>query len=198
MLERKTNSEIITAFNVLAFFVGLVMLVFMLTPTQAQSDLYNLATLKPAFDDRFQSDVQHILDSYHWTHPFVIGNFSCSDVSIYTMMLFENYGYTAVCITDEGPDNKSLSGSTQGHMWVAVDDPRHKEAWIFIEVDGGFYPNQQPRPHSIGTIVHDDQYQTGYVTTDPLGYIMKYDSSRQPWRRHYSLNDPNAPQPNRL
>jgi hypothetical protein len=196
MLERKTDSDAITAFALLAFFVGLVVLGFMLTPVHAQSDLYKLATLKPAYDDRFQSDVQHILDSYHWTHPFVIGNFSCSDISIYTMMLFENHGYTAVCITDEGPDNKSLSGAPQGHMWVAVDDPRHKEAWIFVEGDGGFYPNKEPMPHSIGTIVNDDQYQIGYVTTDPVGYIMKYDSSRQPWRRHYSLSDTNAPQPN--
>jgi hypothetical protein len=196
MHERKTNCDGITAFTLLAFFVGLVVLGFMLTPAHSQSDLYKLSTLKPAYDDRFQSDVQHILDSYHWTQPFVIGNFSCSDISIYTMMLFEKYGYTAVCITDEGPDNKSLSGGSQGHMWVAVDDPRHKEAWIFVEGDGGFYPNQQPMPHSIGTIVHDDQYQIGYLTTDPLGYIMKYDSSRQPWRQHYSLNDANAPQPN--
>jgi len=163
MLERKTDSDAITAFALLAFFVGLVVLGFMLTPVHAQSDLYKLATLKPAYDDRFQSDVQHILDSYHWTHPFVIGNFSCSDISIYTMMLFENHGYTAVCITDEGPDNKSLSGAPQGHMWVAVDDPRHKEAWIFVEGDGGFYPNKEPMPHSIGTIVNDDQYQIGYV-----------------------------------
>ena len=196
MLERKTNSETITAFALPAFFVGLVVLGFMLTPAHAQSDLYKLATLKPAYDDRFQSDVQHILDSYHWTHPFVTGNFSCSDISIYTMMLFENYGYTAVCITDEGPDNKSLSGGPQGHMWIAVDDPRHKEAWIFVEGDGGFYPNKEPMPHSIGTIVYGDQYQIGYVLTDPVGYIMKYDSSRQPWRQHYSLNDTNAPQPN--
>ncbi len=191
MLERKTNSDTITA-----FFVGLVVLGLVLTPAQAQSDLYKLAKMKPAYDDRFQSDVQHILDSYHWTHPFVIGNFSCSDISIYTMMLFENYGYTAVCITDEGPDNKSLNGGPQGHMWVAIDDPRHKDAWIFVEGGGGFYPNQQPMPHSIGTIVYGDQYQIGYVTTDPLGYIMKYDSSRQSWRQHYSLNDTNAPQPN--
>lgn len=190
MLERKT----ITAFGLLAFFV--VVLGFMLTPAHAQSDLYKLTTLKPAYDDRFQSDVQHILDSYHWNHPFVIGNFSCSDISIYTMMLFEKYGYTAVCVTDEGPDNKSLNGGPQGHMWVAVDDPRHKEAWIFVEGGGGFYPNKEPMPNSIGTIVYDDQYQIGYVLTDPLGYLMKYDLSRQPWRQHYSLNDTNAPQPN--
>ena len=122
MLEKKTNSHTITA-----FFVGLVLLGFMLTPAHAQSDLYKLETLKPAYDDRFQSDVQHILDSYHWTQPFVTGNFSCSDISIYTMMLFEKYGYTAVCITDEGPDNKSLNGGPQGHMWVAVNDPRQKK-----------------------------------------------------------------------
>jgi hypothetical protein len=196
MLERKTNSDTLTAFALLAFFVGLVIPGFMLTPAQAQSDLFKLETMKPAYDDRFQSDVQQILDSYHWTRPFVIGNFSCSDVSIYTMMLFENHGYTAVCVTDEGPDNESLSGTPQGHMWVAVDDPRHKEAWIFVEGAGGFYPNKEPMPHSIGTIMYGDQYQIGYVTTDPLGYIMKHDSSRQTWRQHYSLSDTNAPQPN--
>lgn len=193
MIERKTSSNTIAAFALLVFLVASG---FVLTTAHAQSDLYKLMMLRPAYDDRFQSDVQHILDSYHWTHPFVIGNFSCSDISIYTMLLLEKYGYTAVCITDEGPDNKSLNGGSEGHMWVAVDDPRHKEAWIFVEGDGGFYPNREPMPNSIGTIVHDDQYQTGYVLTDPLGYIMKHDSSRQPWRQHYSLNDTNAPQPN--
>jgi len=54
MLERKTDSDAITAFALLAFFVGLVVLGFMLTPVHAQSDLYKLATLKPAYDDRFQ------------------------------------------------------------------------------------------------------------------------------------------------
>lgn len=193
MVEKKTSSDTMTAFALLVFLVASG---FVLTTAHAQSDFYKLTTLKPAYDDRFQSDVQHILDSYHWTRPFVTGNFSCSDISIYTMLLFENYGYTAVCITDEGPDNKSLNGGSEGHMWVAVDDPRHKEAWIFIEGDGGFYPNRDPMPYSIGTIVHDDQYQFGYVLSDPLGYIMKHDSSRQPWRQHYSLNDTNAPQPN--
>lgn len=193
MIEGKTKSDTMKAFALLVFLVASG---FVQTTAQAQSDFYTLATLKPAYDDRFQSDVQHILDSYHWTRPFVTGNFSCSDISIYTMMLFEKYGYTAVCITDEGPDNKSLNGGSEGHMWVAVDDPRHKEAWIFVEGDGGFYPNREPMPHSIGTIVQDDKYQTGYVLADPLGYIMKHDSSRQPWRQHYSLNDTNAPQPN--
>lgn len=193
MIERKTRSNTMTAFALIVFLFASG---FVLTTAHAQSDLYKLTTLKPAYDDRFQSDVQHILDGYHWTRPFVTGNFSCSDISIYAMMLFEKYGYTAVCITDEGPDNKSLNGGSEGHMWVAVDDPRHKEAWIFIEGDSGFYPNREPLPNSIGTIVHDEQYQTGYVLTDPLGYIMKHDSSRQPWRQHYSLNDTNAPQPN--
>jgi hypothetical protein len=112
------------------------------------------------------------------------------------MLLLERYGLNTVCITDWGPDKRSIQGDPIGHMWVAVDDPRHKEAWIFIDGDGGFYPNKEPLPGSIGRVEYGDQYQTGYITTDPLKYITKYDSQRQPWRQHYSLNDSNAPKSN--
>lgn len=168
-----------------------------LSQAHAQTDLFKLSTLKPAYDDQFKNSVQHILNGYHWTHPYETGNFSCTDTSIYMMLLFKRYGFTTVCVTDWGPDNRSLQGDPVGHMWVAVDDPRHKEAWIFIDGDGGFYPNREPLPNSIGLIEYDDQYKTGYITTDPLKFLAKYDSHpRQPWRQHYSLNDSNAPQPN--
>jgi len=162
-----------------------------------QPDLFRLATLKPAYDEFFNNDIQHILDSYHWSHPYATGNFSCTDTSIYIMLLLERYGYTTVCMTDWGPDNRSLNGDPVGHMWVAVNNPRHKESWIFIDGDGGFHPNKKPLSNSIGQIVYGDMYQTGYITTDPLDYLAKYDSRpRQPWRLYYSLNDSNAPKPN--
>ncbi len=163
---------------------------------QAQQDLYKLETLRPAYDEKFTDDLQSILNSYHWVRPYETGNFSCTDISIYLMLLLQRYGLTALCITDWGPNGQSIQGEDKGHMWVAVNDPRHKEAWNFIDGSGGFYPNKEPLPDSIGRIVYEDQYQTGYITTDPLKYVTEYDSKRQPWRQHYSLNDSNAPKPN--
>ena len=164
---------------------------------QGQPDLFRLATLKPAYDEFFTNDIQHILDSYHWSDPYVTGNFSCTDTSIYIMLLLEKYGYNAVCMTDWGPDNRSLNDDPVGHMWVAVNNPRHNESWIFIDGMGGFYPSKKPLSNSIGKIIYDDMYQTGYITTDPLDYLAKYDTNpRQPWRLHYSLNNSNAPKPN--
>ncbi|MFB3763630.1 MAG: hypothetical protein ACE14P_00110 [Methanotrichaceae archaeon] len=178
---------------------GLVTAGMVSIQANAQSDLFKLVTLKPAYDDPFKNDIEHILNSYHWPHPYVTGNFSCTDTSIYIMLLLERYGYTAACVTDWGPDNRSLNGDPVGHMWVAVNNPKFKDAWIFIDGDGGFYPNKRPLPDSIGLIEYGDTYQTGYITTDPLDYLAKYDSrSRQPWRQHYSLNDSNAPKPNAL
>jgi hypothetical protein len=189
--------------NYLAGFVlfllaaGLVTAGTIMIQAKAQPDIFKPATLKPAYDDQFKGEIQQVLNSYHWPHPYVTGNFSCTDTSIYIMLLLERYGYTAVCITDWGPDNRSLSGDPVGHMWVAVDNPRYKDAWIFIDGDGGFYPNKKPLPNSIGQIEYDDAYKTGYITADPLDYLAKYDSRpRQPWRQHYSLNDSNAPKPN--
>ena len=162
-----------------------------------QPDFFRLETLKPAYDEFFTNDLQHILDSFHWSNPYVTGNFSCTDISIYIMLLLERNGYTAVCMTDWGPDKKSLNNDPVGHMWVAVNNPRHNESWIFIDGNGGFYPSKKPLSNSIGKIIYDDMYQTGYITTDPLDYLAKYDSNpRQPWRQHYSLNDSNAPKPN--
>jgi hypothetical protein len=164
---------------------------------KGQPDLFRLATLKPAYDEFFTNDIQHILDSYHWSNPYVTGNFSCTDTSIYIMLLLEQYGYTAVCMTDWGPDNRSLNDDPVGHMWVAVNNPRHNESWIFIDGNGGFYPSKKPLSNSIGKIIYGDMYQTGYITTDPLDYLTKYDSNpRQPWRQHYSLNDSKAPKSN--
>lgn len=192
-----SKKDNLIGFVLFLLVAGLVTAGTILLQANAQPDLFKLATLKPAYDDQFKNDIQHILNSYHWSHPYVTGNFSCTDISIYIMLLLERDGYTAVCITDWGPDNRSLNGDPIGHMWVAVNNPRYKEAWIFIDGDGGFYPNKKPLPNSIGQIVYDDTYQTGYITTDPLYYLAKYDlRSRQPWRLYYSLNDSNAPKPN--
>ena len=192
-----SKNNYLTGFVLFLLVAGLVAAGTIIIQAKAQPDLFKLATLKPAYDDLFENDIQHILNSYHWSHPYVTGNFSCTDTSIYIMLLLERYGYTTACITDWGPDNRSLSGDPVGHMWVAVNDPRHKEAWIFIDGDGGFYPNEKPLANSIGLIEYGDTYQTGYITTDPLDYLAKYDSRpRQPWRLNYSLNDSNAPKPN--
>lgn len=188
--------------NLTGFVLLLLVMVLVAAGTislqaKGQPDLFKLATLKPAYDDPFKGDIQHILSSYHWSHPYVTGNFSCTDISIYLMLLLERYGYTVVCITDWGPDNRSLNGDPVGHMWVAVNNPKFEDAWIFIDGDGGFYPNKKPLPNSVGKIVYGDTYQTGYITTDPLDYLAEYDSRpRQPWRLCYSLNDSNAPKPN--
>jgi hypothetical protein len=162
-----------------------------------QPVLFELVTLKPAYDESFTNDIQHILDSYHWSNPYITGNFSCTDTSIYIVLLLERYGYRASCMTDWGPDNRSLNDDPVGHMWVAVNNPRHNESWIFIDGNGGFYPNKKPLPNSIGQIIYGDMYRTGYIIADPLEYLAKYDSNpRQPWRQQYSLNDSNAPKPN--
>ena len=189
-----TKTSIIPRWSL--FFFILVATGMMMQQAHAQQNLYQFATLKPAYDDQFSHDIQHILNSYHWIQPYVTGNFSCTDISIYIMLLLERYGYTTVCITDWGPDNRSLHGDPVGHMWVAVNDPRHTEAWIFIDGDGGFYPNKKPLPNSIGLIEYGERYQTGYITADPLKYITIYDSPRQFWRQHYSLDDTTAPQRN--
>ena len=182
-----TNNINLTCWAPFAFMIGLVTVGTMMPHAHAQPDLYQRATLEPAYDDQFTNDIQHILDNYHWTRNYEYHNFSCTDISIYMMMLFESYGFTTVCITDS-QNGKSLNGDDEGHMWIAVEDPRHKEAWIFIDGDDGL-PNKQPLSDSIGQIVYGSQYQTGYITSDPIGYLMKYDSPRQPWRQHYSLDD---------
>ena len=108
-----------------------------------QPVLFELVTLKPAYDESFTNNIQHILDSYHWSNPYITGNFSCTDTSIYIVLLLERYGYRASCMTDWGPDNRSLNDDPVGHMWVAVNNPRHNESWIFIDGNGGFYPNKK-------------------------------------------------------
>jgi hypothetical protein len=46
-------------------------------------------------------------------------------------------------------------------------------------------------------IINGDTYQTGYITTDSLDYLAKYDTNpRQNWRQHYRLNDLKAPKLN--
>jgi len=197
--RNRSKRDNLIGFALFLLVMELVAAGMILPQVKAQPDLFRLSTLKPAYDDLFKNDIQRILNGYHWTHPYVTGNFSCTDTSIYMMLLLERYGYKTVCITDWGPDNRSLSGDPIGHMWVAVNDPRHKEAWIFIDGDGGFFPNKKPLPNSIGQIEYGDTYQTGYTTTDPLDYLAKYDSgTRQPWRQQYTLNDSNAPKPNTL
>ncbi len=191
---RKGN---LTSFMLFLLVIALVTAGTISLQAKGQSDLFKLATLKPAYDAPFKNDIQQILDSYHWSQPYVTGNFSCTDISIYIMLLLEHHGYTAVCMTDWGPDNRSLNGDAIGHMWVAVNNPRFKDAWIFIDGAGGFYPNKKPLPNSIGQVIYGETYQTGYITSDPLDYLEKYDSSpRQPWRLNYSLNDSSAPKPN--
>ncbi len=195
--SRSTSKNNYLTGYVLFLIVAVLVTAGTISLAKGQPDLFRLATLKPAYDEFFNNDIQHILDSYHWSHPYVTGNFSCTDTSIYIMLLLERYGYTAVCMTDWGPDNRSLNDDPVGHMWVAVNNPRHNESWIFIDGNGGFYPNKKPLSNSIGQIVYGDMYQTGYITTDPLDYLAKYDSRpRQPWRLYYSLNDSNAPKPN--
>ena len=146
--KNTTKNNNPTCWALFVFILELVTAGMMIPQAHAQLNLYQLATLKPAYDDQFTQDIQHILDSYHWTHPYTTGNFSCTDISIYIMLLLERYGFTTACITDWGPDNRSLHRDPVGHMWVAVNDPRHKEAWIFIDGDGGFYPNKKPLPDS--------------------------------------------------
>ena len=180
-------------------FVLLAALILAGTITQAdgQQVLFELVTLKPAYDETFANDIQHILESYHWSNPYTTGNFSCTDTSMYIVLLLERYGYRASCMTDWGPDNRSLNDDPVGHMWVAVNNPRHNESWIFIDGNGGFYPDKKPLPNSIGQIIYGDIYRTGYIISNPLEYLAKYDSNpRQSWRQQYSLNDSNAPKPN--
>jgi hypothetical protein len=201
MNTNRTNRNITRNSNLIAslLFIFIIVLIAagtLIQQSHAQSDLFRLVTLKPAYDERFANDIQHILNSYHWTHRYETGNFSCTDISIYIMLLLKRYGLTAECVTDWGPDKRSLNSDPIGHMWVAVEDPRYKGSWLFIDGDGGFYPNEEPLPGSIGLIVYGETYQTGYMTSNPLEYVTKYDSKRQPWRQHYSLNDSNAPKPN--
>ena len=197
-MKTQAENNILLNWSLFFFILELVTAGITIPQAHAQQDLYQLATLTPAYDDQFSNDIQHILNNYHWTQPYVTGNFSCTDISIYIMLLLERYGYTTVSVTDWGPDNQSLHGDTVGHMWVAVNDPRHKESWIFIDGDGGFYANKKPLPNTIGLIEYGDQYQTGYITTDPLKYVTMYDSPRPSWRQHYSLDDKLAPQPNTI
>ena len=105
-----SKKDNLTRFLLFLLVMGLVTAGTILLQANAQPDLFKLVTLKPAYDDQFKNDIQHILDSYHWSHPYVTGNFSCTDTSIYIVLLLERDGYTAVCITDWGPDNRSLNG----------------------------------------------------------------------------------------
>ncbi len=95
-----TNNINLTCWAPFAFMIGLVTVGTMMPHAHAQPDLYQRATLEPAYDDQFTNDIQHILDNYHWTRNYEYHNFSCTDISIYMMMLFESYGFTTVCITD--------------------------------------------------------------------------------------------------
>ena len=123
-----SKNNYLTGFALSLLVMGLVTAGTISLQAKAQPDLFRPATLKPAYDEFFTNDIQHILDSYHWSNPYVTGNFSCTDTSIYIMLLLERYGYTAVCTTDWGPDNRSLNGDPVGHMWsqlITLDTMNH-------------------------------------------------------------------------
>ncbi|HOU71030.1 MAG TPA: hypothetical protein PLK88_06480, partial [Methanothrix sp.] len=104
--KRPMNHKYLKCYWLFVFLAALI-LAETITQADGQQVLFELVTLKPAYDETFANDIQHILESYHWLNPYTTGNFSCTDTSIYIVLLLERYGYRASCMTDWGPDNRS-------------------------------------------------------------------------------------------
>jgi hypothetical protein len=100
--------------------------------------------------------LDNLLESYHYTHPYIKNVFDCSDMSIICQHFLNTNSYKAITMRND-PDN------LVGHMWVAV---KFVDGYLFVETTANWQTE-------LGAIVWGDDindYETGIVIDDPLLY----------------------------
>lgn len=158
-MKQSTEAALI-GISIIIVFVAILVATLVLIITYIEpafgTEEPHFYTLTPSTNLTEANQLQSVLNEVHYANNYDKGYFDCSDMSIYTNMYLKDRGYNST----------TLINYNQTHMWVAVREP---DGWLFVETT-----NEPER--KLGVVVWHgstpiDQYFTGMMVDDPLGYL---------------------------